>query len=275
MFLEIGPASLVISGEKNGGPYDFNRLQLEKKTQSILEEIKECLPVLKQKAYKIRNTAYMPHVPRKMVEAVKAVDEASLTPMAAVAGAVSDAIRDHLRGEGLNLVSVNNGGDVSVFNEKGRALKIEIAHIHRDGCSPPMLIVEQLTDFGVATSGFGGRSFTLGLADSVTVIAATGALADAAATFIGNCTNTETEQVKRRKAYEIDPLTDIPDYEVTIQIKPLNNSDIIKALENGLDNAANLRARNTIYDAIIKIQGHMVTTIDGDYPIKMEVPNGN
>ena len=39
---------------------------------------------------------------------------------------------------------------------------------------------------GIATSGWRGRSFSLGIADAVTVLAATAAEADAAATVIAN-----------------------------------------------------------------------------------------
>ena len=275
MFLEIGPASLVIIGEKDGRPYEFEREMFVQKVKSILGEIREFLPVLKQKAYKIKNTKHMPVVPRKMVEAVKAIDEASLTPMAAVAGSVADAIKEFLMREGLDLVSVNNGGDISIFNRKGRGLKIDIGDIHTDKSSPFMLNIEQFTDYGLATSGFGGRSFTLGLADSVTVVAATGAVADAAATFICNCTNTESDEVIRRMASEIDPLTDIPDDNVTIRIGQLNELDIVKSLENGLAITDNIKNNKHIYDAILKFRGHMVTTINGDNPIKLEVQNGN
>jgi ApbE superfamily uncharacterized protein (UPF0280 family) len=275
MFIEIGPANLVIIGEKDGEPYEFQKEKLVQKVKSILGEIREFLPVLKQKAYKIKNTKHMPDVPRKMVEAVKAINEASLTPMAAVAGSVADAIKDFLKNEGLDLVSVNNGGDISIFNKKGRGLKIDIGDIHTGESSPYMLNIEQLIDYGLATSGFGGRSFTLGLADSATVIAATGAVADAAATFICNCTNTESDQVVRQIASEIDPLTDIPDDKVTIRIGKLNEEDILNALGNGLNIAANIKNQKNIYDAIVKFRGHMVTTINGDNPIKLEVQNGN
>ncbi len=51
MFLEVGPASLVVNGEKKGIPYDFNRFKLEEKIRNILDDIKEYLPILKHKAY--------------------------------------------------------------------------------------------------------------------------------------------------------------------------------------------------------------------------------
>jgi hypothetical protein len=275
MFVEVGPASLVIQGEKDGRPFEFEREQLIKNVNSILGEIRDYLPVLKQKSYKIKNTKHMPDVPRKMVEAVKTIDEASLTPMAAVAGSVADAIKDFLKSEGLDLVLVNNGGDISIFNENGRRLKIDIGDIFSCRRSPHALSIEHLGDYGIATSGFGGRSFTLGLADTVTVIAASGALADAAATFICNCTDTESDQVMRQRASEIDPLTDIPDELVTIRVNQLNEHDIFNSVENGLIIANNMIKQSNIYDAIIRLQGHTVATITGVSPIKLEVHDGN
>lgn len=274
MFLEIGPASLVIHMEKNGKLYDFERELLTEKVNIILSEIREYLPILKQKAYKIKNTKKMPGVPKKMIEAVKVVDEETLTPMAAVAGSLADEMKEFLKNEGIDLVSVNNGGDISICNKYGRKLMISIGDIHTGEGLPYIISVDRLVDYGVATSGFGGRSFTLGLADSATVIAGTGAVADAAATFICNCTNVASDQVVRKKASEIDPLTDIPDEYITVEIKQLNKYDIDKAVENGLISAYNMKENKYIYDAIITLQKHMVTTINGDNPITLEVHNG-
>ncbi len=275
MFLEVGPVSLVVNGEKKGVPYDFDRSKLEEKIRNILEDITEYLPVLKQKAYKIKNTKHLPAVPKIMVEAVKSIDEISLTPMAAVAGCVSDALKEYFKREGLDIFSVNNGGDISVFDRYGKGLKVGIGDIHTDKTSPYTVSIYGLTDYGLATSGFGGRSFTLGLADSVTVIATTGAVADAAATFLCNNTNTYTDQVRRKKAIEIDPLTDIPDEYVTIEINKLSEEVITESLEKGFQLASNLKLNRHIYDAIIKLKDHIVTTINGDNPITLEVHNGN
>lgn len=274
MFLEIGPASLVIHGEKDSRIYEFEKKYITEKVNSILGEVREYLPVLKQKAYKIKNTKNIPGVPKKMIEAVKVVDEETLTPMAAVAGSVADALNEFLKNEGIDLVSVNNGGDISIFNKYGRKLKINIGNIRTGESLPCTLGVDRLVDFGIATSGFGGRSLTLGLADSVTVIAGTGGIADAAATLICNCTNVHSNQVIRKKATEIDPLTDIPDEYVTVEIHQLNKCDIDKSLENGLTIASNLKRQKYIYESIITLLGHMVTTINGDNPITLEVQNG-
>ena len=275
MFIEIGPASLVVYGEKEGMPYEFDRSRLEEKIQNILRDIREYLPVLKQKAYKIKNTKHMPDVARKMVEAVKTIDEMSLTPMAAVAGSVSYALKEHIKGEGLDIISVNNGGDISVFDRYEKGLKVGIGDIHTGRATSYTLDIKGFSDYGLATSGFGGRSLTLGLADSVTVVAATGAVADAAATFICNNTSIITNQVRRIKASEIDPLTDIPEEYVTVEINQLSEDDISGSLEKGLQLAFKIKIKKYIYDAIIKLKDHIVTTISGGYPIILEVQNGN
>jgi ApbE superfamily uncharacterized protein (UPF0280 family) len=177
--------------------------------------------------------------------------------------------------EGLDSISVNNGGDISIFNRTGKGMKVGIGDILTDNAPRYTLNITGFTNYGLATSGFGGRSFTLGLADSVTVIAPTGAVADAAATFICNNTSVNTAHVLRKKACEIDPLTDIPDEYVTTEIKYLTEDVIRDSLEKGLQLASHLKLDRHIYDAIIKLKERIVTTIHGDYPITLEVQNGN
>ncbi len=275
MYVEIGPASLVIEGRKKGEPFAFKRTELEERIKTILEEVRDSLPILRQKAYKIRNASHLPFVARRMIEAVKMVDEATLTPMAAVAGAISDEMKSFLRSKELDAVSVNNGGDISIFSRDASPFRIGIGDIH-SGSSPERLLkIEGLVDYGLATSGFGGRSFTLGLADTSTVVAETSAVADAAATFICNRTNVESEKIVRKSASEIDPLTDIPDERVTVSIGELDRGLIFEALEKGIDAARMLKGAHLIYDALIVLKGEMATTLSNDAHIKLEVENGN
>lgn len=211
MLIDIGPTTLTVNVERDGKPNAFDKTRLVEHVKEILADIRGCLPVLKQKAYKIRRTTYLPMVARRMVDAVKAVDETSLTPMAAVAGAVAEQLKECLIGEGLEFLSVNNGGDIAIVNKRSKPVTIRIGDIERSCSTPYILKIGELIDFGVATSGFGGRSFTLGLADIVSVVASSAPLADAAATHIGNSTNFDAASVVRRKAVQIDPSTDIPE----------------------------------------------------------------
>ena len=240
-----------------------------------LADIGDYLPVLRQRAYRIRNSLVMPPVARSMVEAVKAIDEMTLTPMAAVAGAVADIVKARLVKEEIDFISVNNGGDISVLSRAQRVVRIGIGDIGTGESMPYILKVDGLTQYGVATSGFGGRSFTLGLADTVTVVAPTGAIADAAATLICNKTTVETDQVVRKRAGEIDPCSDIPEEWVTVKIGALNDSLINEALRRGLGCARQLKDCLAILDAVIVLRGRLVTTVVGNKKISLEVEYGN
>ena len=63
---------------------------------------------------------------------------------------------------------------------------------------------------GVATSGRHGRSFSLGIADAVTVLARTASQADAAATIIANAVDLPGHPaVRRMPANELQPDSDL------------------------------------------------------------------
>ena len=275
MLIDIGPTTLVLKGEKNGEDYNFDRQAVTARVEAILADIRECLPALKQQAWRIKNTAALPAVARKMIEAVKGVDAQTLTPMAAVAGAVADELKEYLKKEGLDFISVNNGGDIAIYNGRDKPVIIGIGDIQKNSPTPYVLRVERVTDFGVATSGFGGRSFTLGLADMVSVIAYCAPAADAAATLICNNTNVEDASIVRRKAAEIDPLTDIPEEMVTVHIGALSPHRVRDALARGEEVARRLKREGKISEAVILLRGDIATTIEGDGNMRLEVKRGN
>lgn len=276
MFLDIGPVCMSITAERSSVTCEPDIQKLEGFTKNILSDLRDYLPVLRQKAFKIKKTNNMPSIVKRMVEAVKLVDEENLTPMASVAGAVSDHVKDYLSEEGYDFISVNNGGDISILNnDSGRIIRVSIGNINKGTQTPYTLRIEGLNDFGIATSGIGGRSLSLGLAEIGTAVAKTGAAADAAATSLCNHTNIESPKVMRKKAKEIDPTTDIPDDLVTINIGQLNQYEIDQALHNGLSYAYNLMKQNVIIDAFIFLKNTMATTITGEKFIKLEVSDGD
>lgn len=123
-----------------------------------------------------------PPVVRRMCAAAS---RARVGPMAAVAGAVAAAVGEDLLGQ-CNEVVVENGGDVFIKNRE----RISIA-IYAGGSPLSMRVGLQFAaaadPFGVCTSsGTVGHSRSLGAADAVCVVAPCCALADAAATAIGN-----------------------------------------------------------------------------------------
>ncbi len=276
MLIEVGPATLVLAGEKGGEVFPFERREIEAYVARILHEIGEALPVLRQKAYRIKKIDYLPEPAKRMIMAVKAVDEETLTPMAAVAGAVADLVKEHLSSSrGIDLLSVNNGGDISICNRSGRLMRIGIGDMDSRLPTPYVLKVEGLLSFGVATSGFGGRSFTLGLADIVSVLADSAALADAAATLIANRTRSESTGVVRRRARELDQLTDIPDELVTVDRGCLDTEAVIAAVTNGKEEAERLKSAGVIRDAVVILKGHMMHTLDEKSATKLEVSHGS
>jgi hypothetical protein len=275
MLIDVGPATIVVNGEKGGMSYPFDPADIQACITTLLSDVTEALPVLKQKAFRIKNAACLSEPARRMVTAVKMVDQTSLTPMAAVAGVVADMVKEYLSVEELDFISVNNGGDISVRNSGLRTLRIAIGDINRNSPTPFTVSINGLVDFGVASSGFGGRSFTLGLADIVTVVSSSAALADAAATLICNRTTVDSSRIVRRKASEIDPLSDIPDELVTIERGELRREEIETALVSGKEAAANLKAAGLIMDAVIILNEQMASTIDEKSNLTLEVSHGN
>src|SRR5260370_29537491 len=84
---------------------------------------------------------------------------------------------------------------------------------------------------GIATSGWRGRSFSLGIADAVTVLAAQAAAADAAATIIANAVDLPGHPaIVRVPARELAPDSDLGDMPVTQGVGELAGEEVNQAL---------------------------------------------
>jgi len=110
---------------------------------------------------------------------------------------------------------------------------------------------------GIATSGWRGRSQSLGIADSVTVLAQSAAMADAAATMIANAVNVDDPAIHRLPACEVRDDSDLGDLLVTVEVGTLPLQKIEQALEGGVDRAAELQARRLIGAAYLQLQGQV------------------
>jgi ApbE superfamily uncharacterized protein (UPF0280 family) len=197
-------------------------------------------------------------VARRMLEACRPFAGVFLTPMAAVAGAVADELLAEMLGAArLDRVFINNGGDIAVFIAPGQALEIGIAGAFSRGNLPVLngrLRLEAGTGVGgIATSGARGRSFSLGIADAVTVLGRTAASADAAATLIANAVNVETSAVARRPAAELDPDSDLGDRLVTVAVAALTAAEIETALAAGAARAEAYRGQGLIIAAALML----------------------
>jgi hypothetical protein len=112
---------------------------------------------------------------------------------------------------------------------------------------------------GIATSGRHGRSFSLGIADAVTVLAKTASQADAAATIIANAVDLPGHPaIVRLPANELQPDSDLGARLVTREVGALSESEIEQALEAGADCARRLLAAGLIEGAALRLKGEML-----------------
>jgi len=220
-------------------------------------------------------------VARRMHAAVAPfADRIFITPMAAVAGAVAEEILGAmLVAASLARAYVNNGGDIALHLAPGESFKI--AMIDRPD-RPSLFGTARITGAdpirGVATSGWRGRSFSLGIADAVTVLAPTAAQADAAATVIANAVDLPGHPgVLRVPANDLQPDSDLGRRLVTRHVPDLVPADIAMALDAGEAAALSLVARQLILASALHLQGcTRVVGLDADrvaQPLSDPVPS--
>lgn len=202
-------------------------------------------------------------VARRMVAAVRPhAADAFITPMAAVAGAVAEELLAAMTSAApLQRAYVNNGGDIALHLATGQTYALglvddpqsaRLAGTARIGAGDRVR--------GVATSGWRGRSFSLGIADAVTVLAGSASVADAAATLIANAVDLPGHAaIVRAPAASRQPDSDLGDRLVTIAVGPLDPAAIDTALERGLDRARGLLAAGHIAGAALLLAGRART----------------
>jgi hypothetical protein len=252
LHLQHGPIDLII--EAFGAA-----AEVERAYGQAVERFGDILPTLVRELSTLRRPVsdawplLRGPVARRMAEAVWPHRAAYITPMAAVAGAVADEmLQAMVRGRTLDKAYVNDGGDIAIHLTPGHELRAGIFASALDG-------VARLTDDqpvrGIATSGHGGRSFSLGIADTATVLAATAAAADAAATLIANAVNVDHPSIERRPARELDPDSDLLDLPVTVAVGALPPALVEEALNRGATEARRLRLCGLIEGAALSLFG--------------------
>lgn len=207
-------------------------------------------------------------VARRMVSACRPFAGVFLTPMAAVAGAVADELLAAMVGAApLARAFVNDGGDIAVHLAPGQSLAIGIADDPGLGHIPAMTGRVTLSAGdrigGIATSGRGGRSFSLGIADAVTVLARDAATADAAATLIANAVTTDSPAIARAPACDLAPDSDLGARLVTVGVGPLSPDEIAAALEGGRARAEGYVSAGLVAAAALTLRGQTITVGGG------------
>jgi ApbE superfamily uncharacterized protein (UPF0280 family) len=240
--------------------------------QTVLPELVSELPLLRQPVSQLNETSLKGVVAQRMRQASCGLSWASLdgfvTPMAAVAGSVAEELMALLTQDGVEKAYVNNGGDIALHLQENQHWRVGVvtdlqkalqADMSMDMISDGQFLIDhRLPVRGVATSGWRGRSFSLGIADSVTVLAATAAQADVAATLIANAVNLDHHAILRRPANSLRDDTDLGDRMVTVEVPDLPPAQIEQALQLGLDCAHAMQAHGQIFTAFLCCQGLVV-----------------
>jgi uncharacterized protein len=197
-------------------------------------------------------------VAQRMARAAWPYREKFITPMAAVAGAVADEILQVLVADReLTRAYVSNGGDIALHLAPGEKFEIGIAGIEDAAVKGQFLIHAHDNVRGIATSGWRGRSFSLGIADSVTVLARSAAAADAAATMIANAVNVEHPGVSRVPACDIQTESDLGSLLVTRAVPALDRKDTDRALDAGVSVAEKYLKFGLIECVALRLQGQV------------------
>jgi len=253
-----GPIDLVLEAFGDGAGTAVERGW--RRFETVLEELVAELPTLRRPVAETAGLAGP--VARRMRAACWPFRERFITPMAAVAGAVADEIVDAMGAE-TPRAYVNNGGDIALHLAPCERLRVGLVadpdratrHGHRFPLDGAFEVDAAMPVRGVATSGWRGRSWSLGIADSVTVLAASGAAADAAATMIANAVDVASPAIERRRACDVDDDTDLGERLVTTGVGPLPDEAVATALANGAALAGELGSAGLIWGAVLALQG--------------------
>ena len=266
-----GPIDLVISANGDAAAIASAHAAAWQRFEQVLPELVQELPLLRQAvSSKATDCPLKGPVARRMWQACRPFAMDFITPMAAVAGSVAQEIIACYQRPGIARAWVNNGGDIAMHLTPGQSLRVglyaDIARLDVAQLQDQLLLDGQFSVQaaipvrGVATSGWRGRSFSMGIADSVTVLAHTAAQADAAATVIANAVNVNDARVQRAPAASLKDDSDLGQRLVTTGVPPLAPALVLQALQAGLATARALQSEGLIYSALLVCQQQALQT---------------
>jgi ApbE superfamily uncharacterized protein (UPF0280 family) len=252
LHLQDGPIDLIV--EAFGAEVDAAYRAAAERFVTILDELCAELPLLRSGVARPEGV-----VARRMWDSVQPfARDVFITPMAAVAGAVAEEVLGAMTGAArLQRAYVNNGGDIAIALAPGEALRIGMVdRPDRPSLFGALVVAAEQPVRGIATSGWRGRSFSLGIADAVTVLADAAAMADAAATVIANAVDLPGHAaIARRPARDLAPDNDLGERLVTVAVGPLTEAEKERALEHGCRAAEMCLERRLIRAAALHLGG--------------------
>jgi ApbE superfamily uncharacterized protein (UPF0280 family) len=258
LHLQDGPIDLIVEAWGSEANVRAAYHAAARRFTGLLDTLCEELKELRQPANPV-NCRLQGKVARRMHAAVApyAADH-FITPMAAVAGAVAEEILGAMvDAASLDRAYVNNGGDIALHLGRGERFTVGLVdRPDRPGVMQTTIIGASDPTRGIATSGRHGRSFSLGIADAVTVLARTASQADAAATIIANAVDLPGHPaIVRCPANDLQPDSDLGARLVTREVRDLSYYEIEEALEAGADKARALLGQGLIESAALRLHG--------------------
>ena len=262
LHLQHGPIDLILHVDASEEIRKRLYSAAKKRFSTVLQELVVEMDLLKQPW-----SADLPDpkggIAQKMCFAVRGSD-IFVTPMAAVAGAVADEMLETMLFEAqkpdscvehIHRMYVNNGGDIAFWLNTGESFSIGVV----DNPGIPELnarfrLAYESPVRGIATSGWRGRSMSLGIADAVTVLAKSAADADVAATLIANEVNVDFPGIEKRPASEVKDESDLGMILVTVHVPDLPEDKISTALERGVNTARKFIKAGKITAAYLSLQ---------------------
>jgi ApbE superfamily uncharacterized protein (UPF0280 family) len=267
-----GPIDLVIGAEGDAAVLRSAHDAAWDRFEGVLTELVGELPLLRQRV--AGDCALQGPIARRMWQACAPFADRFITPMAAVAGSVAEELIGFYRRDGIARAWINNGGDIALHLAPGRSVRVGVyadlarfdaaEALHGATTDGAFEVRSDSAVRGIATSGWRGRSVSLGIADSVTVLARSASQADAAATVIANAVNVDDARVVRRPACEVKDDSDLGAIPVTVDVPALDRPTVQRALASGLEQARELRGQGLIVASVLICQGQVkVVGADG------------
>ena len=243
--------------------------------EGLLAELVGELPLLRAdlSAARAPRLAVEGTVARRMLAACRPYGEAGtfITAMAAVAGSVAEELIAFFVRPAIARAYVNNGGDIALHVGEGQAFDVGVVAdpaLALAGAPPAgrFAVAASSAVRGIATSGWRGRSFSLGIADSVTVLARSASVADAAATIVANAVDIDDAGIVRAPASSIRDDSDLGERLVVRAVPRLAESAVEQALTRGAAMASAQVDAGRIIGAVLSLQGRwrVVGTVVGE-----------
>ena len=273
-----GPIDIIIAADGEAAALQAAHNAAWVRLQTVLAELVAELPLLRQPV--AGSNPLQGAIARQMWAACAPLVGAAdgfITPMAAVAGAVAQSLIGAYQRPGIQRAWVNNGGDMALHLAPGTQVQVGLVAdlASFDGAAlahsaagllradTTFAVLASSPVRGVATSGWRGRSLSRGIADSVTVLARSGAEADAAATVIANAVDLPSPAaaaaagIVRQPASVVRDDSDLGQIAVTVSVPTLPIAVVQQALQRGLACAQRLQAAGRVHAALLTCQGQL------------------